>query len=142
MWELWLRNSMKYMFFTVLAMFSTTADFAMDSKTIEMPSAHVLHERLKEIGFEYFAAKTFIINDTAKKLFSLECVVGSIEDAYYDFNEYLMKRASKQDYDELIDQADTDQWRLLRALLQDEPAALEELEKDGVYRPIKKIRNQ
>lgn len=93
---------------------------------VTMPEKKILHDRLCEMGFEHFVEKTEIDEKLGGQTKEALGVAVVVELALYDYNELTQNPMM-----EVIMQEGKN--KLFEALLQDEPKALEELAKNGLY---------
>jgi hypothetical protein len=108
---------------------------AMDDNEISLPTKQVLIQRLNALHLNHFVEKTNIIEDLAEQKLSPEGVVQSINFAIVDYLESLtgMPIFVSQRY-----QINRNRPKILEAVLQEHPAALEQLKTSGLYIPSKK----
>ncbi len=110
---------------------SACVSFAME--TVKMPKAEILKKRLCKIGMDHFIEKTNIVDQLADKEKAPLGVAMSIEQAFADYCDYL---GGPQNPACITSQMSKPM--IYRALLEDYPDALAELEKNGLYKPFSK----
>ena len=115
---------------------ATQFAIAMD-KIIKMPGEAVLQKRLDDIGMRYFAEKTNIISELADQEKVPLGVAMTLESAIHDYFEYINKCMPEKMMISQMAQIKMHKPLIFKALLKDEPAALEELKQLGLYNPIK-----
>lgn len=108
------------------------------SEPITMPDETELQNRLNSIGMTHFAEKTNIIKMLAGQQREPLGIAVAIESSMFDYCEYLKKGMPEPIFKMTQATFMMRKPSLLETLLKDEPAALKELEADGVYQPIKK----
>jgi len=108
-----------------LLVFFVSSGRASEQKTIKMPNKAILEERLSKAGFDHFLEKTKIKELAGRDLYPLGVAI-AVETALYDYNENL-----KQPMMARMMQLRKPQ--LLEVLLEDDPAALQELADAGIY---------
>lgn len=94
-----------------------------------MPSAEILHERLNLHGFGDFAQSTFIVPQLANKKFIPLGIGTTVENVFGRYKHNMQKSNSPIP-------VEVTKPELYRLILLNLPAALEELEKLGLYRPL------
>jgi hypothetical protein len=99
--------------------------------TVTLPSASVIHQRLKELGLEHFMEKTGIDKELGgAKKYPLGVAL-AVELSLFDYAKYL--KDPKADF--VLTRVKPS---IIKAILRDSPAAIAELEKKGILTKEKK----
>lgn len=110
---------------------------AAHSKDVTMPSANILQDRLSECGLEHFMEKTKIVSQLAGQTKAPLGVAMTVALSYADYHEDLSRRMPKPMARMMMVQMEMSKPMLFEALLKDEPEALDELKRHGLYKPKK-----
>jgi len=108
-------------------------------KKYQMPDEQTLNERMFDIGFDYFAAKTGLVHKIAEKEVLPSGVAVLINLGFMQYRDYLKnggmdeRMVEKSMYFKLRSKS-----KLYEAIFQDHPQALKELERTKDYIPLEK----
>ena len=122
---------------TICALSMVSCLTAMD-KTIKMPGSSVLQKRLDKIAMTHFAEKTNIISKLADKEERICSIAMIVACSIHDFFKYIKEAGTPEEMVSIeIGLINMNVPFIFEALLEDEPAALEELKQQGLYKPVK-----